>query len=142
MGLLNYAHFTIRRLFLWVRHRLSERQFFIFSSAMVGMSAGAVAVAMKFLTHKVAALVERYSASEHLSWLFAFLPLIGISLAVFYVRKILKGPFRKGTAEIQYTIAKHSSILPASQMYSHAITSVLTVGMGGSTGLESPIVST
>ncbi len=135
-------HWPVRRLLFWLRHRLSPKQFFIFCSALVGLSAGAVAVAMKFFTHKIAHFVEAYSESHHLFWLFSFLPLVGIFLTVVYIKKILKGPFRKGTAEIQYTIVKHSSLLPQSQTYSHVITSILTVGLGGSTGLESPIVST
>src|SRR5260221_6536967 len=135
-------HWPVRRLLFWLRHRLSPKQFFIFCSALVGLSSGAVAVAMKFFTHKIAHFVEAYSESHHLFWLFSFLPLVGIFLTVVYIKMILKGHFRKGTAEIQYTILKHSSLLPQSQTYSHVVTSMLTVGLGGSTGLESPIVST
>jgi CIC family chloride channel protein len=135
-------HRQIRKFLLALRHKITHRQFFILCSALVGLSAGGVAVAMKFLTHKISTSIELFSQTHHFFWLFSFLPLIGIFLTVLYVKKILSGPFRKGTAEIQYTIAKHSSLLPQSQMYSHVITSMLTVGFGGSTGLESPIVST
>ena len=43
---------------------------------------------------------------------------------------------------ILHSIAKKGSFLPFHQMYSHIITSGITVGFGGSAGLESPIVST
>src|SRR6478735_3422426 len=102
-------HWPVRKLLLALRHKLAPKQFFILCSVLVGLSAGALAVAMKFLTHKISMSVELYSEGHHLLWLLSFLPLIGILLAVIYVKKILKGPFRKGTAEIQYTIAKHSS---------------------------------
>jgi CIC family chloride channel protein len=39
-------------------------------------------------------------------------------------------------------IAKKSSFLPRKEVYSHVATSALTVGLGGSAGLESPIVQT
>ena len=120
---------------------MSDRQFFILSSVMVGFSAGLIAVALKFVVHQAADWVTTYTATNRLFWLFAFLPLLGIACTVFYIHQFLQGKFRKGTAEIQYAIAKQSSLIPASQIYSHAITSALTVGMGGSTGLESPIVS-
>jgi len=121
---------------------MTDRQFFILSSILVGSSAGLVAVGLKFLVHQTAAFVADYSETHQLFWLFAFLPLIGISASALYVIKILKGNLKKGSAEIQYAIAKQSSALPSTQMYSHVITSALTVGLGGSTGLESPIVST
>jgi len=121
---------------------MSDRQFFILSSVLVGLSAGMVAVGLKFLVHRIAGLVADYSETHRLFWLFAFLPMIGISLTTLYVTKFLKGNLKKGSAEIQYAIAKQSSVLPSTQMYSHVITSGLTVGLGGSTGLESPIVST
>src|SRR5271170_1389253 len=128
----NSLHQVVRKLILWLRHKMSDRQFFILSSVLVGLSAGLVAVALKFFVHQVAGFVTEYSETHGLFWLFAFLPLVGISLTVFYVIKVLKGNFQKGTAEIQYAIAKQSSLLSPTQMYSHAITSALTVGLGGS----------
>jgi CIC family chloride channel protein len=41
-----------------------------------------------------------------------------------------------------YAVAKKSGIMPKKQMYAQIITSSLTVGMGGSAGLESPITIT
>jgi len=121
---------------------MSDRQFFILSSMMVGLSAGLVAVGLKYIVHQMAAFVADYSETYQLFWLFAFLPTIGILFTTLYVIRFLKGDLRKGSAEIQYAIAKQSSVLPSVQMYSHVITSALTVGLGGSTGLESPIAST
>ncbi|MBS1505388.1 MAG: chloride channel protein [Bacteroidetes bacterium] len=138
----NPLHQIVRRGVLGIRHRLSERQFFVFSSIIVGLSAGLIAVALKYLVHQVSALAVTLSATNHLAWAVAFLPMIGILLSAIYINKILKGEFLKGTSDIQYSIAKNSSLLPSSQMYSHVVTSALTVGLGGSTGLESPIVST
>lgn len=112
------------------------------SSVLVGLSAGLVAVGLKFLVHQMAALLAVHGERSRLFWLIAFLPMIGIALTTWYAIRLLKGILKKGSAEIQYAIAKQSSVLPSSQMYSHVITSALTVGMGGSTGLESPIVST
>lgn len=39
-------------------------------------------------------------------------------------------------------IARKSSFIPRSHTYLHVITSAITVGVGGSVGLESPIVAT
>jgi CIC family chloride channel protein len=61
---------------------------------------------------------------------------------VFVVKRFLGGTIQKGTSQILYAVAKKASIIPAKQMYAQIITSSLTVGLGGSAGLESPIVIT
>ena len=47
-----------------------------------------------------------------------------------------------GITQILYTISKKSSIVKSGMMYSRMFTSALTVGFGGSVGLEAPIVVT
>lgn len=70
------------------------------------------------------------------------LPVVGILLTVFFVQKHLKGKLGRGNANVLQSIAKKGSRLPPDQMYSHVVTSALTVGLGGSAGLESPMVTT
>jgi CIC family chloride channel protein len=67
---------------------------------------------------------------------------LGILLSVWVVKFFLKGKLDKGLAHIHYTIAQKSSIIPKEQMYAQIVTSSLTVGLGGSAGLEAPIVIT
>ena len=63
-------------------------------------------------------------------------------LTVFVVKKFLDGSIEKGSSRILYAVAKKGGIIPRKQMYAQIITSSLTVGLGGSAGLESPIVIT
>lgn len=135
-------HNVISKPVLYLQEKISSRQFFILSSILVGLSSGLAAVILKYFVHSIEIFVNYYSNQfdEFLS--FALFPLIGILLTVLYIRYILKDKFTKGTAEIVYTIAKKSSLMQYTNMYSHMITSALTVGFGGSTGLESPMVST
>lgn len=127
---------------LFLRERLSTRQFFILSSILVGLASGGAAIVLKSFVHSIARLVTFYSNNYEEFFLFALFPLIGIGLTVFFVKYFLRNRLRKGSAEIVYAIAKNSSVLPASQTYSQIVTSALTVGFGGSVGLESPMVST
>src|SRR5687767_10836137 len=135
-------HGIVSRFMLFVREKLSARQFFVLSSIIVGLSSGLAAIVLKYFVHSIERLVHYYSHNYVEFFLFTLFPIIGIGLAVFYVQKVLKGEFKKGTSEIVYAITKKSSVLPTSQMYTHLITSALTVGFGGSTGLESPMVTT
>lgn len=136
------VHSIIKRLNHYLHQHLSTRQFFIFSSILVGISSGLAAIILKYFVHTIGKLVTYYSHNYEEFFLFTLFPIIGIGLTVFYVQKFLKGEFKKGTSEVVYAITKKSSVLPSSQMYTHLITSALTVGFGGSTGLESPMVTT
>lgn len=126
----------------YLRASLSPRQFFILSSIIVGLLSGAAAVILKAFVHSIEKLVSFYSTNYEEFFLFALFPLMGITLTVVFIRYFLQNKFKKGSAEIVYSIVKNSSVLPSRQVYSHMITSGLTVGFGGSVGLESPMVST
>src|SRR5690606_19224845 len=127
---------------LYLRNKLSTRQFFILSAILVGLSSGFAAILLKYFVHSIEELITFYSHNYEEFFLFALFPLMGLSLTAFVVRYFLKNKLKTGSAEIVYSISKNSSVLPSSQVYSHLVTSALTVGFGGSMGLESPMVST
>jgi CIC family chloride channel protein len=88
-------------------------------------------------------LFSQYLNKEfHLPYSKSTLPIIGILLTVFVIKNFLNGNIEKGTSQIMYAVAKKRSVIPDKQMYAQIITSSLTVGMGGSAGLESPITIT
>ncbi len=126
-----------------IRDKTNEKQFLIFSSVLVGFSTGLAAVVLKLVVNIIRTyLVEGYFFKFHFKYIYLALPLIGIGLTVIIVKYFFKGQLNRGTSVILYSIAKKSSFLPFYQMYSHIFTSALTVGFGGSAGLESPIVNT
>ena len=112
------------------------------SSILVGLSSGLAGVSLKYFVHSIERLVNYYSIRFDEFLVFALFPLVGIFLTVVYVRYFLKHNLQKGTAEIVHSIIKKSSKISPSTMYSHLISSGLTVGFGGSMGLESPMVTT
>jgi CIC family chloride channel protein len=132
----------LKRPVSYLGKKLSDRQFLILSSVLVGLTSGLAAVGVKYVVHSIGQLVTFYATNYEEFFLFALFPTIGLLITVFYVRYFLKGKLPKGSAEIVYSIAKKSSKISPDQTYSHMITSALTVGFGGSMGLESPMVST
>lgn len=140
--MIEVLHDLVKKPISFLGEKLSDRQFLIVSSILVGLTSGLAAIAVKYIVHSIGQLVSFYSTTYEEFFLFALFPLIGILLTVFYIRYFLNGKLPKGTPEIVYSIAKKSSKLPLRQTYSHMITSALTVGFGGSMGLESPMVST
>ena len=128
----------------WTQDLISNKQFIFLSSVMVGISSAFAVIVLKTFAHKIfifATYVTNISIFKY-AYIKVILPIIGIMLTVFVIRKFLGGAIDKGTSQILYAVAKKASIIPRKQMYAQIVTSSLTVGLGGSAGLESPIVIT
>lgn len=126
----------------WLRSRLTQRQFLLLSSVFVGISAALAVIVLKTFAHYVFVIATDLNSKVHFGYLNLLLPILGIVLTVFVVQRVLKGKLEKGTWRIIYAITKRSSILPRAQMYAQIFTSSITVGLGGSAGLESPVTIT
>ena len=129
-------------LITWAQDQLTPKQFIFLSSVLVGISAALAVIVLKTFAHQVFSFATYINGILKLSFINSILPIIGIVLTVFVVKKILGGTIEKGTSQILYAVAKKAGIIPKKQMYAQIVTSSLTVGLGGSAGLESPIVIT
>lgn len=121
---------------------MTPKQFLFLSSVLIGISCSLAVIILKTFAHSVFSFATYINGILKLSFINSILPIIGILLTVFVVKKVLNGTIQKGTSQILYAVAKKASIIPKKQMYAQIITSSLTVGLGGSAGLESPIVIT
>ncbi|HOZ74132.1 MAG TPA: chloride channel protein [Flavobacterium sp.] len=124
------------------KDRLTGKQFIFLSSVLVGISAALAVIVLKSFAHWVFVAATYINTTLKLSFMNSLLPIIGILLTVLVVKKVLGGTIDKGTSQILYAVAKKAGIIPKKQMYAQIVTSSLTVGLGGSAGLESPIVIT
>lgn len=113
--------------------------FLIFSSILVGFTAGTSAVILKIAVFDLHKLFHLLAKVYSLNYLFIILPVIGILLTILFTKYFLSN-FRKGTGQILHAIAKKSSLVQRQTTYSQLLTSAITVGLGGSAGLEAPIV--
>ncbi|PBI83941.1 H(+)/Cl(-) exchange transporter ClcA [Flavobacterium sp. ACN2] len=121
---------------------MTPKQFLFLSSVLTGISCAFAVIVLKTFAHSVFSFATYINGILKLSFINSILPIIGITLTVFVVNKVLNGSIQKGTSQILYAVAKKASIIPKKQMYAQIVTSSLTVGLGGSAGLESPIVIT
>jgi chloride channel protein, CIC family len=127
---------------VYAQSKLTPKQFIFLSSVLVGISSAFAVIVLKSFAHKVFSIATYINGILKLSFINSILPIFGILLTVFVIKKLLGGTIEKGTSQILFAVAKKASIIPAKQMYAQIITSSLTVGLGGSAGLESPIVIT
>lgn len=124
------------------RTKISNRNFLVVAALIVGVLAGLAASLLKAVTHHIEAFLQDGFHWEYKYYLFFFFPFIGILLSVMYVRHFIrKSKFETGLTPVLYSISKNSSKIAFHNIYSQMITAALTVGFGGSTGLEAPIVT-
>ncbi|HCP92740.1 MAG TPA: chloride channel protein [Bacteroidetes bacterium] len=124
-------------------HYISDKNFLIIAAIWVGLLAGFAAVVLKSFVHFLQHLLEGGINVRYENYLYLIYPLIGILLSVVYVKLFHKKVvFDKGLSSIIYAINKKFSNIELHKTYSHVITSALTVGFGGSAGLEAPIAVT
>ena len=121
---------------------LSERNFIYLACVLVGISCALAVIILKSFAHNVFVFANYINGFLKFPFFTILLPIIGILLTVFVIRRVLNGELEKGSSKILYAVAKKGGIIPKKQMYAQIITSSLTVGLGGSAGLESPIVIT
>src|SRR5690606_137519 len=121
---------------------ISERQFLYVSCVLVGISSALAVILLKSFAHWVFSIASAIDTLYKLPFSNSILPVFGILLTVFVIKKFLNGSIEKGTSQIMIAVAKRSGFMPRKQMYAQILTSSLTVGFGGSAGLESPITIT
>lgn len=126
----------------WRLRRNSQRNFLIYCSVFVGFFGGLAAIALKFLVHFMEDVSHRISSHLYYHIAYVFLPALGIFFAVAYQHLINRDKIQKGIGNILINIKKNRSNIRVNNIYSHILTSSLTVGFGGSAGLEAPIVAT
>jgi len=126
----------------WRYKHISNTQFTNLASAVIGLLAGLGAVVLKNLTHVIQELLEGEFIKElHTAFYFIF-PIIGLLIVLFIIKYIIKKSVGHGIPSTLYAISKQKGIMPRHQMWGSILTAPLTVGFGGSVGLEGPTVAT
>jgi CIC family chloride channel protein len=132
----------LEALFFMLKSLLSERHFIYLSCIVVAISTSFAVIVLKNFAHYVFVGATMVNGYLKLPYINSILPVVGILLTVLVIRKVLDGKIEKGSSRILVAVAKKGGIMPRKQMYAQIITASLTVGLGGSAGLESPITIT
>ncbi|MGB8704404.1 MAG: chloride channel protein [Gillisia sp.] len=132
----------LQRFLLWKTKHLTHQQFILILSAIMGFAAGLGAVIIKNISHYIQDLLEgKHIAIYHHAFYFIF-PLIGLTLTYLVIKYVLKKDVGHGIPSTLYALAQRKGIMRSFQMYGSILTAPLTVGFGGSVGLEGPTVAT
>ena len=131
----------IERFNEWRTAHLTNQQFMLLLSVPTGFLGGLAAIIIKRLAHGIRDLVLSIHF-EYSDILYFVYPAIGILLTIVFCKYILRKEIGHGIPGILYAIKKKKGEVSQHSMWSTIIASALTVGFGGSVGLEGPSVST
>lgn len=127
---------------LWRERHVSEKTFVIILALVVGVLCGFAALLLKYLIHLIGSSLTSGADITQGNYLYLVYPVVGILLAGWYVRYVVRDNISHGVTRVLYSISQNKSRLKPHNMYSSVVASSITIGFGGSVGAEGPIVYT
>ena len=132
----------LKQILIWRAKHISHRQFVYILSVVIGFTSGVGAVVLKNLTHFIQHLLEGKLINDyHHAFYFVF-PILGLTIVYFIIKYVIRNKVSHGIPSTLYAISKRKGIMKQYQMFGSILTAPLTVGFGGSVGLEGPTVAT
>jgi len=132
----------MNRFLEWRQNHVSEKQFILVLSFMVGICTAFAALLLKGLIHLIQNFLTDHFDATGANWLYLIYPAVGIFLTMLFIRYVVRDDISHGVTKILYAISQKKARIRRHNMYSSVIASALTIGFGGSVGAEAPIVLT
>jgi len=132
----------LTRFLIWRLKHISHKQFVFILSIVVGFLAGMAAVIIKNGTHFFQLLLKGKLIEEYHTAFYFIFPIIGLAIVFLLVKFIIKVEPTQGIPATLFAIAKKKGIMKRFQMYGSLLAAPITVGFGGSVGLEGPTIAT
>jgi len=132
----------LQRFNSYITQVLKKQHLILVMAVCVGFISGLVAVLLKNGVFGIQKILTSGFASEHFNVLYVAFPFLGIWITVLIIHKVIRKNPGPGIPSVLYAISKRKSILLRHNIFSSLVTSVFTVGFGGSAGLEAPAVQT
>ena len=125
----------------WITNTLGKNTL-LFLSFFVGVCGATVAIVVKNLLYYTNYLLSTAFPEAQVNYYYLAFPLVGIILTVIFVKYAVKDNINHGVSIVLNAISNYNGKLRPHNIYSSMVASSITVGFGGSVGLEAPIVLT
>jgi chloride channel protein, CIC family len=127
---------------MWREQHIKEQHFVLFLSFVVGLLTGFAAFVLKSAIGGIQTLLTHRFSLETANYWYLILPVVGIVLAGWFVRYIVRDDIGHGVTKILYAISQRKAIIKLHNVWSSIVGSSITIGFGGSVGAEAPAVLT
>ncbi len=133
-----------KQFLIWRLKNVSESQYMIFMSLLVGLSCGMASVVLKNTVHYTYLFITdtMWFSVDRSNFLFLVYPMVGITITVLILKYFIKDDISHGVSKVLFAISRKKGRIKPHNTYSSILTSSITVAFGGSVGLEAPIVLT
>ena len=121
---------------------MTDKQLMYALSLLLGITSGLAAVVLKSMVHGIQYLLHLWAPTSGENFLYFFLPIIGITLTLLVIKYVIKSDSNIGVPGVLYAISRKKGVIEPHNMISSMLESALTVGFGGSVGLEGPSIVT
>ncbi len=132
----------LNRFLNWRAKHIKDKHFMMILSLVIGLTVGMAAVVIKNSVHLIQSILTHGFVKDYQNYLYFAYPMIGISIAVFFIRFVIRQHVGHGIPSVLFAISKDNGILKRHNLFSSIVSSSFTVGFGGSVGLEGPTVAT
>ncbi|MFV0392208.1 MAG: chloride channel protein [Paludibacteraceae bacterium] len=129
-------------LIMWREKHISQRNFVLILSLLIGILASLAAYVLKSAIHLIQNLLTGWFNPDAVNFWYLVFPIVGITLSYLFVRYIVKDNISHGITRILYAISQRKSIIKLHNTWTSIVGSAVTIGFGGSVGAEAPIVLT
>lgn len=132
----------LKRLLIWRAKHISHRQFVYMLSILVGFTSGVVALVIKNFTHFIQLLLEGNLVKYYHHAFYFLFPILGFTIVYLIIKYIIRNKVSHGIPSTLFAISKRKGVMKRYQMFGSILVAPITVGFGGSVGLEGPTVAT
>lgn len=132
----------LKRLLIWRAKHISHRQFVYMLSILVGFTSGVAALVIKNFTHFIQLLLEGNLVKYYHHAFYFLFPILGFTIVYLIIKYIIRNKVSHGIPSTLFAISKRKGVMKRYQMFGSILVAPITVGFGGSVGLEGPTVAT
>jgi len=120
------------RFVLWRQRHIKEKTFVLVLAFIVGICCGFAALLLKTLIHFISHVLTGQMNLIGGNYLYFIYPVIGILIAGWYVRYVVRDNISHGVTRVLHAISSNKSRLKGHNVYSSVVASSITIGFGGS----------
>lgn len=130
---------TITKFLIWRYKHISDKNFVLLLSILVGFLAGLISVLLKNTTHFIQVLIANRNTLISNS-IYFILPVIGLMLVYILSKYVFKKFPSHAVPTILHSLSRRNGFIERSKIYFPLIIAPITVGFGGSVGLLGPAI--
>lgn len=133
---------VLKRFLVWRLRHVNDKQFMMILSVVLGILVGIATVIIKNSVHFIQHMLTSNFTQDYGNYLYLTFPIIGILIAVLFIKYVIRGHVGHGIPSVLFAISKTNGVIKRHNIFSSVVSSTFTVGFGGSVGLEGPTVAT